>query len=113
MEPLGNGILGLSEGDPSGDVTVKVRGGSVKTSGRRSPGIHGGSRNGDVTVNVEDVTITTDSTIDPRQDRPSHGISAVINTSSPDGPAGKVSVTAKDVTILTSGGSGEPRHLWL
>ena len=102
----GNGILGLSEGNPSGDVTVNVRDGSVKTSGRRSPGIRGQSLNGNVTVNVEGVMITTDSTTDTRQDRPSSGIAAVINDVRADSPDGKISVTAKDVTILTSGGRG-------
>ena len=32
----GSGIVGLSEGNPSGDVTINVQGGSVKTSGRGS-----------------------------------------------------------------------------
>ena len=100
----GNGILGVSEGNPSGDVTVNVRGGSVKTSGRRSPGIRGQSLNGNVTVNVEGVSITTDSTTDTRQDRSSPGISAVINDVRAESPDGKISITAKDVTILTSGG---------
>ena len=100
----GNGILGGSEGNPSGDVTIDVRGGSVKTSGRRSPGIRGQSLNGNVTVNVQSVSITTDSTTDTRQDRPSSGISAVINDPRADSPDGKISINAKDVTILTSGG---------
>ena len=100
----GNGILGLSEGNPSGDVTIDVRGGSVKTSGRKSPGIRGQSLNGNVTVNVEDVSITTDSTTHTRQDRPAPGIAALINTVVADNPDGKISITAKDVTILTSGG---------
>ena len=104
---LGYGIFGSSQGNPtSGDVTINVRGGSVKTSGRRSHGIRGESRNGNVTVNVEDVSITTDSTTDTRQDRPSIAISAVINDPRADSPDGKISVTAKDVTILTSGGRG-------
>ena len=104
----GYGIFGSSE---SGDVTVNVRGGSVKTSGRRSPGIRGESLTGNVTVNVEGVTITTDSMTDTRQNRPSHGISAVINTPSADSLDSKVSVTAKDVTILTSGG-GESHGIY-
>ena len=100
----GSGIVGISEGNPSGDVTINVRGGSVKTSGRNSPGIRGNSLNGNVTVNAEGVSITTDSTTDTRQDFPSSGISAVINDPRADSPDGKISVTAKDVTILTSGG---------
>ena len=102
----GSGIVGLSHGNPSGDVTINVQGGSVKTSGRGSHGIRGSSNNGDVTVNVLGVSITTDSTTDTRQDRPSSGISAVINDPRADSPDGKISVTAKDVTILTSGGRG-------
>ena len=100
----GSGIVGWSEGNPSGDVTVNVRGGSIKTSGRTSPGIRGQSLNGNVTVNVQDVSITTDSTTDTRQDRSSPGIAALINTVVADSPDGKVSILAKDVTILTSGG---------
>ena len=102
----GRGIVGISEGDPSGDVTINVQGGRVKTSGRSSPAIQALSKNGDVTINVQGVSITTDSTTDPRQDRPSSGITAVINDPRADSPDGKVSVTAKDVTILTSGGRG-------
>ena len=100
----GSGIVGISEGDPSGDVTINVQGGSVKTSGRSAPAIRALSKNSDVTVNVQGVSITTDSTNDTRQNRPSSGITAVISDPRADSPDGKVSVTAKDVTILTSGG---------
>ena len=85
------------------DITATV-------SGIRGSGIVGwshGNPSGDVTINVQGVSITTDSTTDTLQDLlPSSGISAVINDPRADSPDGKISVTAKDVTILTSGGRG-------
>ena len=100
----GSGIVGISEGDPSGDVTINVQGGSIKTSGRNSHGIQGWSLNGDVTINVQGVSITTDSTTHINQNFPASGIHAVINDPKADNPDGKISITAKDVTIMTSGG---------